>query len=337
MKSLGKFVMTACCMMVLASCSSNNGASQKYVNTPSQEIAAEHDIDGYVYVQDGMQISAIVSNMADTLYTTLYNRFEKESTTYHFNQQGKYVKTVNFPTIAISSFFDTDTYEDAGYLGRELAELFVHEMNKRDIEVSEFKLTGKIRLTKEGEYIMSRDYRAIASKAKVANILSGSMTRNDRGIVVVARVIDVKDATVVGSATGFIPYKYLPSCYRTAQKNCKISGQASFNQYNLNVDPQVLKYAAKNPSEYNELLQIAAGGAGLNSQISSVNNSALPGNEAEFRQQVANEGFIDKVFGRCTFSNCDNPVIYDANTTRVNNTLIRNAGNQSQYDRLQNK
>lgn len=346
MKNLAKVIMSFCALMVLASCTANNtNTSKEVAPTQMQKIASE-DKDGYVYTQEGMEVSAVISTMANTLYDTMRSNLSKDDNS---GSQFSSFSTVDFPTIGIASFFDTDTYEDAGYLGREVAEFFVHEMNKRGVTVSEFKLTGKLKVTKEGDYIMSRNYRDIAKQAHFQYMLSGSMTRNEKGIVLVARIINLKDSSVLGSATGFVPYKYLPNCYQTSTKNCSLSGVKDFiveQPLNIKEQTQIMQYAKKNPQEYEDLLAIASGtyisSQNSNTRIGTVNavtgnGATSDGNYSQFVNEVQNKGFIENTFGRCTFSNCDSSVVYRANSSYQNNMIVRDIGDQSQYERLKNK
>lgn len=180
-----------------------------------------------VYEQRGMEISKIVSEMADTLYTTMIADLKANELA---NGKG-HVRNPSIPKVAVTSFVDTDTYENSGYLGRSMAEMFIHELDRRGIQVFEYKLTGSISITKDGEFVFSRNWKKVARQAMVRHILAGTITRNDKGIVVVGRIINMSNSTVVGSSTGFIPYERLPYCYRTGEKNCSINGALSYMYY----------------------------------------------------------------------------------------------------------
>ncbi|MBQ9274049.1 MAG: hypothetical protein IJ228_04485 [Succinivibrio sp.] len=182
-----------------------------------------------IYQLSGMEISKVSSQMADMLVATMSANLRKEELQKAEAQGYLTAQRPEYPKIAVTSFVDTDTYEDAGYLGRELGELFVHELDRRSVPVSEFKTTGHISVTEEGEIIYSRNWRKIAKQAMVQHVLGGTITRNDKGVVLVARVIDMNNVTVLGSATGFIPYHLLPDCYRTAKKNCSMNGVTSYS------------------------------------------------------------------------------------------------------------
>ena len=224
--------------LMLVGCSANPAPDGKEVKASNTAQVAED-----IYNKPGMEISKIVSNMADTLHKTMMADLSKEENLTHSytDEEGRVVKYSTVPKVAVTSFVDTDTYEDAGYLGRTMAEMFVHELDRRGISVFEYKLTGAISITKDGEFVFSRNWKKVARQAMVRHIVAGTISRNDKGVVIVGRIINMQNSTVVGSTTNFIPYELLPYCYRTAQKNCSINGVSSYlyQPGNLVVDGKV--------------------------------------------------------------------------------------------------
>lgn len=147
-RKLLKMLSLAVCL-VIAGCSANpaqGGKTQQSSVVPTKSS---------VYDQKGMEISKIVSNMSDILYQTMMNDLSKDesSKTTVTDSDGKTVTYSSLPKVAVTSFVDTDTYENAGYLGRAMAEMFVHELDRRGISVFEYKLTGAISITKDGEFV----------------------------------------------------------------------------------------------------------------------------------------------------------------------------------------
>lgn len=192
-------------------------------STSVSHVNAGSKNDEAVYQQRGMEISAITSRMADALQQNMFYQLLPDAPVDR-TASADNVKIVTMPRIAITSFVDTDTYENSGYLGRALAEFFTHEMSSRAFDVTEYKLTGSLAVSKDGDYILSRNWRKIAKDTNVKYLLGGTLTRNDRGVVVVARIINMQTRQSIATATDFIPYSLLPSCYRTASKNCSFAG-----------------------------------------------------------------------------------------------------------------
>lgn len=326
-----------------------------------------------IYERVGMEVPAVAAQMADTVYKSMYKRLSKEAT-YEYVGLNR-VKNVTIPKIAITTFVDSETFEDAGSLGRELAEVFVHELSKKDVPIFEYKLTGSIQINKDGDYVYTRDWNKVAKKAMVSHILSGTVTRTLRGLILVSRVVDMTTNTVIASATGFIPYELLPSCYRSTVKNCKITDFDLYNNVYVNKPPKVKMQPVANSRSANAPRQPGNGTpetvtvtSGYNSGSSSASSSTttvevqrtangyftyvpethtyinktglifpatMPGTYEDYLRDVNNQSF--SVFGRCSGNDCDNPVIYPASSYQVDGKLVRDVGKQSQYDRIDNK
>ena len=218
-------LVALCASLLLPACTSTN--VNRNSGMAAQVEGAHTQGDSSVYMQRGMEMSTIASRMADTLQQNMFYYLLPDAPIDRSSANGN-VKIVTMPRLALTAFVDTDTYEDSGYLGRALAEMFTHEMSSRAFEVTEYKLTGKLAVSKDGDYIFSRDWKKIASDTHVKYLLGGTMTRNKDGVVVVARIVNMQTRQTVATATDIIPYSLLPNCYRTAQKNCAFTGTKNY-------------------------------------------------------------------------------------------------------------
>lgn len=322
---------------VLTACQANSSKSGNIYAVDTNNNVTED-----VYEQKGMEISSVAAAMGKVLYDTMKLNLDKNVNNGRYNR----IDT-KFPKIAITTFVDTDTFEGAGFLGRELSEVFVHEFNRRKIDVVEYKLTGNISVNKDGEYVFSRDFKKIAKTTMATHILAGTITRDKEGVILSARVINMQNHTVLGSATGFIPYTYLPNCYRSAQKNCSLS------TYDIAGNEKLLQYEyqAKVLANKNAINQKRAkkglGGVEVDAstKFDSHNDyvaygtivvpATTKGNYVQYLKEVESRNLIEEVFGRCFFHECNDPVIYEAQSYEHNGLLIRDIGTQSQYQRLE--
>lgn len=121
---------------------------------------------------------------------------------------------VNIDKVAIATPVNVESLESTDWLGRELAEYFVSALHNKGFSVLEYKIKGWLEITPQGDYIYSRNWQKLASTARVSRILSGTMSHNDTGVMVYARLVNIKDAVVEGTAEIFIPYTDMPKCYR---------------------------------------------------------------------------------------------------------------------------
>ena len=107
--------------------------------------------------------------------------------------------------IAIASFVDLKNLESTNWLGNQLSESFVHEMQRHGLVVIDFKTTGHIRVTEDGDYVFSRDWKELPERQIIDYVVTGTMMQQDEGILVNARMIGMQSRVVVATAQSFIP------------------------------------------------------------------------------------------------------------------------------------
>lgn len=107
--------------------------------------------------------------------------------------------------IAIASFVDIKNLESTNWLGNQLSESFVHEMQRHGLVVIDFKTTGHIRVTADGDYVFSRDWKELPERQIIDYVVTGTMMQQEEGILVNARMIGMQSRVVVATAQSFIP------------------------------------------------------------------------------------------------------------------------------------
>lgn len=111
----------------------------------------------------------------------------------------------NKTPIAISSFVLLDSdYNESNLLGLQLSESFIHEVHKFGIPVIDYKATGDIQVTDSGDFFFSRDPSMLEGNLPIRYVLGGTITKQQGGYLVNARIIGVSSKAVVASAQGFI-------------------------------------------------------------------------------------------------------------------------------------
>lgn len=93
----------------------------------------------------GMELNWLVARMTDQL-------MERKSLT-----------TLTEP-IAVASFVDLDTLQDTNWMGQQIEESFIYELNRRGEVVVDFKLTGSIKVTPQGDFVLSRNYKDLSPR-----------------------------------------------------------------------------------------------------------------------------------------------------------------------------
>jgi len=107
--------------------------------------------------------------------------------------------------IAVASFVDLKDLESTNWLGNQLSENFVHELQRHGLIIVDFKTTGHIRVTKDGDYVFSRDWKELPERQIIDYVVTGTMMKQETGIMVNARMIGMQSRVVVATAQSFIP------------------------------------------------------------------------------------------------------------------------------------
>lgn len=107
--------------------------------------------------------------------------------------------------IAITSFVDLKDIDSTNWLGNAVAEGVMGELQKYGYTVIDHKMTGAIKVTKEGDFALSRDYRKLRGIENIEYALVGSMFKQIEGVFFNARIINMNTNYVVASARGFMP------------------------------------------------------------------------------------------------------------------------------------
>ncbi|WP_447132357.1 FlgO family outer membrane protein [Paraglaciecola aestuariivivens] len=112
----------------------------------------------------------------------------------------------NTTPLAVVSFVMLDSdFNQSNLLGNQMAESLMHEIHKFGIPVIDYKTTGFIRVTPNGDFAFSKDHEELGSSLAARYVLGGTLTQHAEGYLVNARIIGLKSKAVVASAQSFIP------------------------------------------------------------------------------------------------------------------------------------
>ena len=107
--------------------------------------------------------------------------------------------------VAVTSFVNLKDLESTNWLGNQIAENFMHELQRHGLVVIDYKATGHIRVTKEGDYVFSRDWKELPERQIIDYVVAGTMMEQEDGIIINARMIGIQSHVVVATAQSFIP------------------------------------------------------------------------------------------------------------------------------------
>ncbi len=111
---------------------------------------------------------------------------------------------VNFVPVD-SLKFDDDHQHPLMLLGHQLSEGLVTEASRRGFITQDYKITNDILITNNAEYAISRDVSRLSPLQNVDFYIAGTITTQQEGAIVNARIVHVESKDVVASATKFFP------------------------------------------------------------------------------------------------------------------------------------
>lgn len=105
----------------------------------------------------------------------------------------------NRPTI-IATFSDVNNFADTSQFGRLTSESLMHELQIRNWNVVDVRLTKDLIINEAGEFSLSRDINRLRASNPTSNIVTGSYSVTPDGVILNVRVLDVKTGYILSSA-----------------------------------------------------------------------------------------------------------------------------------------
>lgn len=158
------------------------GSDQDDVDTDSSGYGHLYNFNG----KKSLILSEVVSKMADQLLF------------------GYPVESYTDP-IALTSLVDLNNHKQTNWLGQTISEQFMHELHIRRLRVIDYKMTGNIQVTENGEFAITRDWKKLKGNIDVSRILTGTMSRNEEGIIINVRIVTTNANIVIATSSAFIP------------------------------------------------------------------------------------------------------------------------------------
>ncbi|MBY3787293.1 hypothetical protein GLP21_00615 [Photobacterium carnosum] len=107
--------------------------------------------------------------------------------------------------LAVTSFVDLQDMGVTNWLGNVVSENFMFQMQQRGFTVVDYKSTGVIKVTQNGDFSISRNWQELSAQQPVDYVLTGTMLRQSGGVLVNARIIGMRSHVVIATAQGFLP------------------------------------------------------------------------------------------------------------------------------------
>lgn len=114
-------------------------------------------------------------------------------------------------SIAVASMVELDNLSSTTRLGQQISEVIVHYLHNSGYRVIDFKLTGAISVTPEGDFIHSRDWQRLKNEINVDYLVSGTLDEYEGGVYLNVRMVGFHSQVIVASSQTFITAQQLQS------------------------------------------------------------------------------------------------------------------------------
>ena len=117
-------------------------------------------------------------------------------------------------TVAVTSMVELDSsLNKTNIIGNHLSDSLMGELQEFGVAVLNYKLRDSIVVNSNGDFALTRDHTALREWQDIDYVLTGTMTKSYRGVLVHARITGMKSKVVVSSAKILIPARVINSIY----------------------------------------------------------------------------------------------------------------------------
>jgi len=110
------------------------------------------------------------------------------------------MKHKKISSVAITSFVDLNQLNKTTHFGRIMGESFFNALNKRGINVMDFRAQKTLSINANGEFFLSRDVKKLNSPIQDSYVLVGTYAKIREGVIINSRIIDNRNGEVVASS-----------------------------------------------------------------------------------------------------------------------------------------
>lgn len=221
MKKLKKILLIVALPISLIGCSTFQLTSS--INKPDNATRLCAKDNGDFYECEDIIISNSINtnetpNEADQSY--LFNskvNFQllseyTEQMAINLKSDVKYMN-IDQPIVVASFVTFNNNLKTTTELGNQLTEYFMNDLQAIGLPVSDHKLTAGLQVTPQGDFSLSRNIEELNPDLEIGYVLTGTLIKNQRGIVVNVRLINREQNKVVASNSKLLPNLLIQNIY----------------------------------------------------------------------------------------------------------------------------
>ena len=112
----------------------------------------------------------------------------------------------------ITSFVNLNNLAETSPFGLLVGEHLMHELQMRGWPITDLRLTRDLIINETGEFSLSRDMKRLREKLPAVNVVTGTYTATNDGLLLSVRVIELATGHVVSTAqTRFVHNRFIAS------------------------------------------------------------------------------------------------------------------------------
>ncbi len=155
----------------------------------------------------GAQHSVLVEEYIERMATDLINNLAS-------------VNNSNKPVIGVTSFVDfNNNLKSVTPFGNRVAEHFINELQRSGFLVADYKVRDTISIANNGDLVFSRNTNELNAESTMTHVLAGNIMYQEKGLKIIARVVDFDNKWVIASSSVFMPYFVLDTIVPSGAKH----------------------------------------------------------------------------------------------------------------------
>ncbi|MBV7314764.1 FlgO family outer membrane protein [Shewanella sp. NIFS-20-20] len=115
-------------------------------------------------------------------------------------------------------------FSDSGDMAKQLQQSLMSSLQQQQFNLVDINLAQSMRITSQGDQILSRDWQQLRSDALVDYVLVTSYSFNREGMQVNSKILDLADQQVISASAAFASVAELPAYLAPSERSVSDNG-----------------------------------------------------------------------------------------------------------------
>ncbi|MPY24932.1 hypothetical protein FM037_09595 [Shewanella psychropiezotolerans] len=111
-----------------------------------------------------------------------------------------------------------ESFNETNAVGLQLQQGLIAALHGRKFNLVDINVGDNIRVTPNGDFLLTRDWKQLPSGIAVEHVLVSTMSINTRGLVVNSRIVNITNNRVVSASQGAFNINELPGYLKKSEK-----------------------------------------------------------------------------------------------------------------------